>query len=87
MTDHPRFSRVTGGPDSAYRNYHGAALVGWVFRLVDSARASRLRAEAMADCETVVRWPKPGLRPRTVVGFGLALVCLYLGGRLLFLMT
>ena len=87
MTDHPRFSRVTGGPDSAHRHYHGGKLVEWVFRLLDSAMAERLRAGTPAHGDRVVRWPKLGLRPRTVVGFGLALVALYFGGVLLLLLA
>ena len=87
MTDHPRFMRVKGGPDSAYRNYHGAALVGWVLHLADSVSARRHRTELPAQSNPVVRMSKPGFRPRAVVGLGLALVSLYFGGRLLFFMT
>lgn len=87
MTDHPRFSRVTGGPESAYQSYHGAALVGGVFWLVDSARARRNRTQALAHGKSGARLSKLGMRPRTIVSFGLALVALCFGASLLLLLA
>jgi hypothetical protein len=35
MTDHPRFQIANREPDECHRQFHGGALVEWVFRVAD----------------------------------------------------
>ena len=51
MTDLPRFQIAKGDPDECYRQYHGAALVAWVFSGADCwlSRRSRERFAACAS--------------------------------------
>jgi hypothetical protein len=65
MTDHPRFEPVRGAPESAYRRYHGAPLVGLVFRLADRWKGrvgSGVHAGAL-DAGSIEVHERPRVRP------------------------
>jgi hypothetical protein len=49
MTDHPRFQIASGCSDQCFRQYHGAALVAWVFKATDWWLSRRPRA-GLAVC-------------------------------------
>ena len=55
MTDHPRFQIVHCSPEQCYRQYHGAALVTWVFSAAEwwLSRRSRRRFAAGASAPSI----------------------------------